>query len=336
MSSLRLVATMLRYRVASLLAPFFLLAPALHGGLGVFRWTYVAGMAALLASYVVATCLNDVFDLEVDRVNHPHSTDRPLVSGRATVRDLQFVALAFAVLALGVAASIGPPAVLLIAISLGLNVAYSAPPLRLCARPLFAPLVLGFAYVALPYGVGLAAAGAAPARIDVAVVAAFLILIVGRMLLKDFRDLRGDAAFGKRTFLVAYGKRATLLAVLACVAAGDAVLTGVETPNLMLILVTQSYFAAIGLELYRLWRAGQPIAELQAIARGARMGNAVVLTWLGFVLVRGAGATPTELAALVLALAASFWFGFLLPAPPATAATAAAREPTAAEPARAS
>jgi 4-hydroxybenzoate polyprenyltransferase len=327
---------MLRYRVASLLLPFFLMAPAVHGRLGDFRWSYAAGVVALLASYVVATCLNDIFDLAVDRINHPHAADRPLVSGRTTVRGLLAVAAVFAVVALGAAASAGASAVLLIAISLGLNVAYSAPPVRLCGRPLFAPLVLGVAYVALPYGIGLAAAGVPPAVTDAALIAAFMVLIVGRMLLKDFRDRRGDAMFGKRTFLVAYGKRPTLLAVLACVVAGDAVLIAVEASNTLLMLATQSYFAAIGVELHRLWQTNEPIAELQAIARGARMGNAVVLAWLGFVLLRGAGATPVELAMLVLALAAAFWFGFLLPAPAAATTAAAAREATTAEPASAS
>jgi 4-hydroxybenzoate polyprenyltransferase len=32
---------------------------------------------------------------------------------------------------------------------------------------------------------------------------------IGRILLKDFRDLRGDAMFGKRTFLVRHGRQAT-------------------------------------------------------------------------------------------------------------------------------
>jgi 4-hydroxybenzoate polyprenyltransferase len=65
----RLVATMLRYRVASLLLPFFLLAPALHDHLREFSWRYVAGLLALFGSYVVATSLNDVFDLDIDRIN---------------------------------------------------------------------------------------------------------------------------------------------------------------------------------------------------------------------------------------------------------------------------
>src|ERR1700730_3909654 len=101
MNYARLTVTMLRYRIASLLLPFFLLAPAFHGRLQGFRWQYAAGLVALFASYVVATCLNDIFDLEIDRINHPQAGDRPLVNGDATPRQLYALAALTAALALG-------------------------------------------------------------------------------------------------------------------------------------------------------------------------------------------------------------------------------------------
>jgi len=310
---LRLATLMLRYRVASLLLPFFLLAPALHGQLQVFRWSYVAGLVALLASYIVATCLNDIFDLEVDRINHPHTQDRPLVTGDATPRQLLTLAVALAGIALAAGLATGGLGIALIGTSLVLNIAYSVPPVRLCGRALAAPLVLAFAYVALPYGIGLASAGRAPDWFDARVVECFMVLFVGRMLLKDFRDRNGDKAFGKRTFLLTYGKRVTLLSVLACVVAGDALLVAVLLPDTVLLAVTETYFAAIGLQLYRLWRAENLDDERVAIALGARMGNAVVLTWLGFILLRAAGAAAAEQTAFVIVLGVMFWltFGYL-------------------------
>jgi 4-hydroxybenzoate polyprenyltransferase len=301
---------MLRYRVASLLLPFFLLAPALHGMLQSFRWAYVAGLVALCGSYVVATCLNDVFDLEIDRINHPHAADRPLVSGDATPRQLIAIAATSAVIALLAGAAMGPMGFALVALSLLLNLAYSVPPVRLCARALAAPLVLAFAYVVLPFGIGLAATGVGAGLFDVRVVASFVVLFTGRMLLKDFRDRRGDAAFDKRTFLLTYGKRATLTTTLICVAVGDALLLTVLPSSLLLVAAVESYFVAIAVQLYRLWMAGTPEDERFAIAMGARMGNAVVLTLLGFVLLRAAGAASAEQGALVIALALMFWFTF--------------------------
>jgi len=289
--------------------------------LGAFTWTYAAGALALLACYVVATCVNDVFDVEVDRVNHPAAKDRPLVTGAATRSQLVMVAACAAVAALALGVAIGPLGVGVVAVSLLVNVVYSVPPLRLCARPVVAAPVLAFAYVALPYGLGLAAAGLGPGLLDIRVVATLMLLFTGRMLLKDFRDRRGDAAFGKRTFLLTYGKAATLLAVLGCVVAGDAFLASVLPQSFLLMVVVQSYFVAIALELRRLWRASAVDRELAAIARGARMGNAVILTWLGYTLLRASGAGPAELAALVIALGAMFWLAYLLPAPAAAPAT---------------
>jgi 4-hydroxybenzoate polyprenyltransferase len=310
MKQARLVATMLRYRVASLLLPFFLLAPAFHDQLREFRWQYVAGLLSLFASYVVATCLNDVFDLEVDRINHPGARDRPLVSGEATPKQLVAVALVAGTGALIAGAAVGGAGLLPVAVSLLLNVAYSVPPVRLCARALAAPLVLAFAYVALPYGIGLAAAGLSISWFDVRVVACFAVLFVGRMLLKDFRDRSGDAAFGKRTFLLAYGKTVTLTFTAICVVVGDALLLTVLPSNPWLVLVVESYFLGVALQLYRLWITHDLVAERLAIALGARMGNAVVLTLLGFTLLTAASSAPDEQALLVVALGIVFWFGF--------------------------
>ena len=323
MRQLRLVVTMLRYRVASLLLPFFLLAPALHQQLQNFRWSYIAGLLALCACYIVATSLNDVFDLEVDRINHPGAKDRPLVTGDATPRQMLLMTMVAAGLALLLAIATGPLGVVVVAASLSLNVAYSVPPLRLCARPLAAPPVLAFAYVALPYGLGLAATGLSPDWLDAMIVACFVVLFAGRMLLKDFRDRNGDAAFGKRTFLLTYGKRTTLITVMTCVVAGDALLIAVLPSNPLLVVAVESYFVAIGIQLFRLWKEDRPDDERVAIALGARMGNAVVLTLLGFLLLQAAGAAAAEQAVFVVALGAMFWFVFAyLAARPREAVTA--------------
>jgi len=309
---------MLRYRVASLLLPFFLLAPALHGQLSTFRWSYVGGLLALFASYVVATCLNDIFDLEVDRAN---GADRPLAKGQTTQRALLVLALLASSAALVLA-----PSTAVIGLSLAFNVAYSAPPLRICARPHLAAPSLGLAYVGLPYALGLAAAGVTPTWLDARAAAALVVLFTGRMLLKDFRDRRGDAMFGKRTFLLVHGKGVTVSAVLICVLAGDALLVTV-LPSPVLVAVVETYFAAIVLELYRLARGD----EMAAIARGARMGNAVVLTWLGFAILPAAAGDV-----FAIAMAAVYWLVYLLPAASATATAAPARKTPTAEAARAS
>jgi hypothetical protein len=111
------------------------------------------------------------------------------------------------------------------------------------------------------------------------------------------------------------------------VVAGDALLISV-LPSAVLIAVVQTFFAAIAFELYRLEQGED---ELAAIARGARMGNAVILTWLGFSVLPAAEANV-----LAVALGALYWLVYLLPAPAATTTAASSRETAAAESARAS
>ena len=307
MIAVGLVVKMLRYRIASLLLPFLLLGPAFHERLLSFHWQQAAALIALCASYVVATSLNDVFDLEVDRVNHAGSRARPLVSGEATARHLLLLAAIAALVSLVAAAVVGPAAGALAFSSLLLNVAYSVPPLRLCARSLAAPVLLALAYVALPYGLGLASIAAAPDTVDARVIASFAVLFLARMLLKDFRDLRGDTAFGKRTFLVVHGKQATLAFALTCIVVGNALLLTVIPAVPLLAACVEAYFGGVLIQLYRLWRAGDAQAEQLAIATGARMGNAVVLTLLGALLLMAAGAPPGQQAAFVVTLAVLFW-----------------------------
>lgn len=298
---------MLRYRVASLLMPFYLLGPAYGGRLGTFRWTFFWGLAALCASYIVATCLNDLSDLDVDRVNHPAARDRPLVSGEATPAQLKVLALIAGASALGAGFWVGPAGTALVAGSLIVNVAYSVRPLQLSHRSAAAPLVLSVAYVALPFGMGLAAAGAAPNSLDVRVVISFAVLFAGRMLLKDFRDLPGDAAFGKRTFLLDHGKDRTVGLTLLCVLAGNVLLLTVLPRLPVLILATELYFAGVLFQLHRLWRAHGLLEEQRAIGLGARLGNGVILTLLGVLLLEWAGAPAQVQLLFVASLALFFW-----------------------------
>jgi 4-hydroxybenzoate polyprenyltransferase len=83
-----LFVRMMRVRVAVTLWTFLLIGLAAHGG-ATISLDLVAATAALAASYVVATTLNDVADEAIDRVNRPRDRGRPLVWGAATVPDLR-------------------------------------------------------------------------------------------------------------------------------------------------------------------------------------------------------------------------------------------------------
>lgn len=146
--------------------------------------------------------INDIFDVEIDRINKPQ---RPLPSGAVSAAS---AALFYAVLsAVGLllnlflhssAQAIASGAVVLIFF-------YSY---RLKSTPLFGNLMVGFLTgLAFLYG------GAAVGNIGRAVIPAlFAFLInVGREIIKDMEDIEGDVRHAAATFPIKYGMRAASL-----------------------------------------------------------------------------------------------------------------------------
>jgi len=301
---------MLRCRVALMLWLFMLLGAALHGGLGTFRWSYVVAAAALAFAYVAATTVNDIADEGIDRVNHPADRGRPLVSGDASTRDLRLLHRVAIAGALVCGAALGPAGLVAAALSVAIGRAYSLPPPRISYRTYAAPAVLGVAYVLIPFGLGVLAAGGSAGRSDAVLAAALYALFLARINLKDFRDREGDALFGRPTLLLRFGKEVTCAVSAGALAAGDVLLLAAVRPTLAVAAVWQVFFVAIAWELRVLWRAPTDRQEQIAIGTGARMGNGLLLAVLGCLLLRGQDAPDADQILFVLALALAFGAGF--------------------------
>lgn len=305
-----LFVRMLRYRVALMLWLFMLLGAALQDGLGTFRWSSVAAAAALAFAYVAATTVNDIADEGIDRVNHPADRGRPLVSGDASTHDLRVLHRGAVAGALVCGAALGPTGLALAALSVAIGRAYSLPPLRISYRTYAAPVVLGTAYVLIPFGLGVVAAGGSPGRSDAVLAAALYALFLARINLKDFRDREGDARFGRPTLLLRFGKTATCTLSAVALAAGDALLLAAVRPAPTVGLLWQVFVCAIAWELRVLRRAPEGREEQVAIGAGARMGNGLLLAVLGTLLLRGQGAPGADQSVFVLAMALAFGAGF--------------------------
>jgi 4-hydroxybenzoate polyprenyltransferase len=178
-------------------------------------------LVAVAAFLLYAVVVNDLSDEAIDRVNLP---DRPLAAGVCSRREFVIAAAVSAVVAVGAAASLGQAPLLVMAGGLALVSAYSLRPVRLADRGAVASLVLPGGYVAAPFLLGVLSARPSVHRSDLALLAGLYVGFIGRILLKDFRDVRGDALFGKRTFLVRHGRQATCAFSAACWAAGCAAL----------------------------------------------------------------------------------------------------------------
>ena len=277
---------MVRYRVAIMLWMFLLLGAARHDGLAKFHPSYLLAALALSATYVAATTVNDISDKHIDAVNHPNSPGRPLAAGLTTERDLRFLSAGSAVAATGLGSAMGVRETLIILMSLMLAYAYSLKPVLLSHRTFATPLVLAGAYVVVPYMLGATIAGGGIDRREWGLIAALVALFIGRIILKDFRDRAGDEMFGKQTILLRFGKDATCAASGAAVIAGNALLLLALSPAPALAALLELFVVAILAMFYRLWKSDGHDDEQFAIGVAAKMGNGLLLTVLGLLLLR--------------------------------------------------
>ncbi len=204
--------------------PFTLIAPALGMFTGsvialgappsvpLTAWVVVKVACGTLMAAVLnaaSNTLNQVTDLEADRINKPN---RPIPAGRIGAAEAVQAAGVLYVCAFLLAAVAGIQCVWLAGIAALLTVLYSAPPFRLKAVPYLANVV-----IAVPRGVLLKVAGWSCVRDFGRAEPWYIGLIFGLFLLgatttKDFADARGDAAAGYRTLPVVLGpKRAAWL-----------------------------------------------------------------------------------------------------------------------------
>jgi 4-hydroxybenzoate polyprenyltransferase len=196
-------------------------------------------------------------------------------------------------------------------LSLVIGVLYSLPPVKLSYRTFLAPMTLAVAYVGIPYWVGAVTAGERPDASELPLMAALYLLFVGRIILKDFRDREGDAAYGKPTFLLKYGKPATCLASFVAIVVGDGLLTSALVGRLWLAVLLQPYVVTAAIMLYRLYRVESRKDEQLAIGVGAKMGNGLLATLLGAVVLVGYGADQITQMTFVLALLTIYMVNFV-------------------------
>ncbi|MGY2047835.1 chlorophyll synthase ChlG [Methylobacterium sp. JK268] len=188
------------------------------GGLGE-RWPVALAGILLAGPLVCATsqAVNDWFDRHVDAINEPQ---RPIPSGRIPGRWGLYVASAWTLLSLAVAALLGP--LVLGAALFGLTLAwiYSAPPLRLKRNGWWGNTACGLCYEGLPWFTGAAVmATALPDRRVILLAALYSLGAHGIMTLNDFKSVEGDRRTGIRSLPVQLGSdRAARLACLVMAA----------------------------------------------------------------------------------------------------------------------
>jgi 4-hydroxybenzoate polyprenyltransferase len=203
--------------------PFTLVAPALGFVSGALtavgaapreRWSPVLLVAPIVGSAMAAllnagnNALNQIYDLEIDRVNKP---TRPLPSGRLTMGEVWTFTTATYVLALVLAWLVAPggrhECFWLVAIAVVCTFLYSIPPPRTKRLGIWANVT-----IAIPRGTLLKVAGWSSVKTIVGVEpwyigAIFGLFLLGATTTKDFADMEGDRLGGCRTLPIQYGVR---------------------------------------------------------------------------------------------------------------------------------
>jgi homogentisate phytyltransferase/homogentisate geranylgeranyltransferase len=162
----------------------------------------LATLIAGLAVNVAIVGVNQLTDVEIDRVNKPYL---PIAAGDLTPRNATIIVIACTVLPLAMALTQGAAETAAVAAALAVGALYSLPPARLKRFPLAASLcITGVRSIAVNLGVyyHFAHSISPPVWALCLFVLPFSFAIA---VLKDVPDIEGDRAYSIRTFTVRLG-----------------------------------------------------------------------------------------------------------------------------------
>ena len=147
--------------------------------------------------------LNQICDLQNDRINKPH---RPLPSGQMTLRAAWFFVAAAYVLALAMVALVNRETFAIYVVAALSTVAYSAPPVLLKRHPVGSNLIIALIRGWLLKVAGWAAVATVLTSIEPWYIGfIYFVFLLGATTTKDFADIEGDRAAGCITLPVKYG-----------------------------------------------------------------------------------------------------------------------------------
>jgi 4-hydroxybenzoate polyprenyltransferase len=286
--------------------PFTLVAPALGVVSGAVTaagaeppepWSNALILYPLIGALMAAVlnagsnALNQIYDLEIDRVNKPK---RPLPSGRLTRRQAWlFTAITYAA-ALWLAWLIAPQgrheAFWIVLAAVVFTYLYSVPPFRTKQYGMWANIT-----IAIPRGVLLKVAGWATVKTVFGLEPWFIGAIFGLFLLgasttKDFADMEGDRRGGCRTLPIQYGvtRAAWMISpsfVVPFLMINLGTSLGILTGNIWLLHALGALMTAYGIYVcYLMLRRPEDLAVEENHVSWAHMYRMMFVAQIGFAL----------------------------------------------------
>jgi homogentisate phytyltransferase/homogentisate geranylgeranyltransferase len=213
-------------------------------------WDVVLTLVAALAVNVFITGINQLEDVEIDRVNKPFL---PIAAGDLSPRAARWIVAASAVVPLVLAATQGWMEVVAVAVALLVGVAYSVAPLRFKRWPVLAALsIAGVRAIVVNLGVALHFTGGEVPQGVWALTVFVLPFSAAIALLKDVPDIEGDRRFHIATFSVRLGGAVVLragLALLTVAYVGMAVAGFVALDEAQPVVLAVTHLAALAVVL---------------------------------------------------------------------------------------
>ena len=170
-------------------------------------------LVSALGCNVCITGLNQVIDVELDKINKP---ELPIASGELSIATAKKIVIVSGIIAVGAAALLHWVLLLLIVVILILGIAYSVPPIQLKQHHLPAALAITIVRgVLVNIGMALHFSGMFNGSFTIQPVIYPLTIFISAFSLaiawyKDLPDRAGDAHFGFRTFPLLYSPKTAL------------------------------------------------------------------------------------------------------------------------------
>jgi homogentisate phytyltransferase/homogentisate geranylgeranyltransferase len=173
----------------------------------------VVTLVSALGCNVCITGLNQIVDVELDKINKP---ELPIASGELDIKTAKKIVFIAGIIALGAAAFLHWVLLMLIVVILMLGIAYSVPPLQLKRHHVPAALAITIVRgVLVNIGMAVHFAGMLQGNFHVQPVIYPLTIFISAFSLaiawyKDLPDRAGDAHFGYKTFPLLYSPKTAL------------------------------------------------------------------------------------------------------------------------------
>lgn len=171
--------------------------------------TYIYALFAIFFSYINAVSINDLEDYKIDLLNKKNNQYKTLIKGELNRDNLITINIISLFLTLLFAFLINYYALIVIIITLIINYLYSLKYFRLSDNTYTAYFLLVIAYIFIPYILGMIVAKSIFNEKTILFLIPLSLLSLSALLLKDFKDQKGDLKYKKITFLLRYGKNIT-------------------------------------------------------------------------------------------------------------------------------